>query len=94
MANDDSNLRPARAQLAEPPYADPLVRWCGRGEQVTAPPIPIIDSNEGSLVADDGNLSLWNFEANQTVVVVEQEQDFEIGRRDLKPFVGLAISLG
>ena len=42
MANDDSNLRPARAQLAEPPYADPLVRWCGRGEQVTAPPIPIL----------------------------------------------------
>ena len=41
MANDASNLRPARAQLAEPPYADPLVRWCGRGEQVTAPPIPI-----------------------------------------------------
>src|SRR5467141_3956430 len=36
------NLRPTRAQLAEPPYADPLVRWCGRGEQVTAPPIPIL----------------------------------------------------
>jgi hypothetical protein len=42
VANDDSNLRPARAQLAEPPYADPPVRWCGRGEQVTAPPIPIV----------------------------------------------------
>jgi hypothetical protein len=27
---------------AEPPYADPPVRWCGRGEQVTAPPIPIL----------------------------------------------------
>src|SRR5882762_6038414 len=34
-------LRPVKAQLAEPPYADPPVRWCGRGEQVTAPPIPI-----------------------------------------------------
>jgi hypothetical protein len=41
VANDDSTLRPARAQLAEPPYADPPVRRCGRGEQVTAPPIPI-----------------------------------------------------
>jgi hypothetical protein len=41
VANDDSNLRPVRAQLAEPPYADPPVRWCGRGEQVTAPPIAI-----------------------------------------------------
>src|SRR5580692_2009271 len=41
VATDDSKLRPARAQLAEPPYADPPVRWCGRGEQVTAPPIPI-----------------------------------------------------
>jgi hypothetical protein len=29
VANDDSNLRPARAQLAEPPYADPTVVWEG-----------------------------------------------------------------
>src|SRR5271157_3087072 len=29
------------AQPTEPPYADPHVRWCGRGERVTAPPIPI-----------------------------------------------------
>jgi len=42
VANDDSNLRPARAQLTEPPDADPHVGWCGRGEQVTAPPIPIV----------------------------------------------------
>jgi hypothetical protein len=49
VANDDSNLRPARAQLAEPPYADPPVRWCGRGEQVTAPPIPIVPSMFDSL---------------------------------------------
>jgi len=44
VANDDSNLQPVRAQLTEPPYADPPVRWCGRGEQVTAPPIPIATS--------------------------------------------------
>src|SRR6266852_1181875 len=34
-------LRPARAQLAEPPYADPHVRWCGRGGRATFPPMPI-----------------------------------------------------
>src|SRR5262252_2422139 len=26
---------------AEPPYADPHVRWCGRGEWATTPPMPI-----------------------------------------------------
>lgn len=25
----------------EPPYADPLVRWCGRAEPVRVPPMPI-----------------------------------------------------
>ena len=39
------SLRPlccaAGDSLIEPPDADPLVRWCGRGEQVTAPPIPM-----------------------------------------------------
>src|SRR5712664_3049010 len=37
-------LRPVRAQLAEPPYADPHVRWCGRGEWATTPPMPILCS--------------------------------------------------
>src|SRR5439155_3723503 len=31
----------ARTQLAEPPDADPHVRWCGRGEWATVPPMPI-----------------------------------------------------
>jgi hypothetical protein len=39
------NLRPlccaAGEQLIEPPDADPLVRWCGRGGAVRPPPIPI-----------------------------------------------------
>src|SRR6266851_4826951 len=39
-------LRPVRAQLTEPPDADPHVRWCGRGERATAPPMPI--ANGGS----------------------------------------------
>jgi Group II intron, maturase-specific domain len=43
VANDDSNLRPVRAQLAEPPYADPHVRWCGRGGRATVPPMPIAE---------------------------------------------------
>jgi len=29
------------AQSTEPPYADPHVRWCGRGGELTLPPIPI-----------------------------------------------------
>src|SRR5260370_797133 len=29
------------AQPTEPPDADPHVRWCGRGEWATTPPIPI-----------------------------------------------------
>jgi hypothetical protein len=32
------------AQPAEPPYADPHVRWCGRGEWATTPPMPICES--------------------------------------------------
>jgi hypothetical protein len=30
------------AQSAEPPYADPHVRWCGRGGAAKLPPIPIL----------------------------------------------------
>src|SRR5712671_7344215 len=29
------------AQSAEPPDADPHVRWCGRGGEVTLPPMPL-----------------------------------------------------
>src|SRR5258705_11944095 len=29
------------AQPTEPPDADPHIRWCGRGEWVTTPPMPI-----------------------------------------------------
>ena len=32
------------AQSSEPPDADPLVRWCGRGGEVTLPPMPIDNS--------------------------------------------------
>jgi len=39
------NLQPlcctAEDQLIEPPDADPLVRWCGRGGAARLPPIPI-----------------------------------------------------
>src|SRR5271157_5102030 len=38
------------AQPAEPPDADPHVRWCGRGERATAPPMPIAPSMFDSLV--------------------------------------------
>src|SRR5262249_38318787 len=33
--------RRALAQLLEPPYTDPYVRWCGRGGAERLPPIPI-----------------------------------------------------
>jgi putative transposase len=33
--------RAVLAQSAEPPDADPHVRWCGRGGGVTRPPMPI-----------------------------------------------------
>src|SRR5712672_2495687 len=33
--------RSALAQLLEPPYTDPYVRWCGRGGAARLPPIPI-----------------------------------------------------
>ena len=32
------------AQPAEPPDADPHVRWCDRGARVTAPPMPISEA--------------------------------------------------
>ena len=34
-------VRNALAQLLEPPYTDPYVRWCGRGGAERLPPIPI-----------------------------------------------------
>src|ERR1019366_9042424 len=35
-------VRNALAQLFEPPYTDPYVRWCGRGGAERLPPIPIV----------------------------------------------------
>ena len=42
-AKGDPNPRPSRAQVTEPPYTDPYVRWCGRGGAVRLPPIPIFN---------------------------------------------------
>src|SRR5438093_10436532 len=41
-AKSETNLRPSPAQVTEPPYADPHVRWCGRGGAARLPPIPIL----------------------------------------------------
>src|SRR6266852_4667284 len=43
-ARASAHGRAVLAQPAEPPYADPHVRWCGRGEWVTTPPMPIYTS--------------------------------------------------
>ena len=40
--------------LTEPPYADPHVRWCGRGGAARLPPIPIV---AGGGWQSDGPLS-------------------------------------
>ena len=40
-AKSETNPQPSPAQVAEPPYADPHVRWCGRGGAARLPPIPI-----------------------------------------------------
>src|SRR5450631_3899133 len=32
LAKSETNLRPSWAQVTDPPYADPHVRWCGREE--------------------------------------------------------------
>src|SRR6266581_9234793 len=36
--------RPAKAQLTEPPYADPHDVWCGRGGRATVLPMPVPNS--------------------------------------------------
>jgi len=45
-----SELPGLLAALTEPPYADPHVRWCGRGGRVTAPPMPIVSIDSAALV--------------------------------------------
>jgi len=42
-ARASAHGRAVLAQSAEPPYADPHVRWCGRGGGATRPPMPILD---------------------------------------------------
>src|SRR6266404_4890221 len=46
LARPPSSGRYGAAQPAEPPDADPHVRWCGRGARVTAPPMPIGEAQE------------------------------------------------
>src|SRR6267142_5910971 len=38
--------RSGLAELLEPPYTDPYVRWCGRGGAARLPPIPIIGTKQ------------------------------------------------
>ena len=44
LARDSETDWPAIAQPAEPPDADPHVRWCARGGAARLPPIPIPNS--------------------------------------------------
>src|SRR5229473_1961750 len=47
--------RSALAQLLEPPYTDPYVRWCGRGGAARLPPIPISDPSPTSPLRHPGH---------------------------------------
>src|SRR5271168_3592226 len=45
LARPAFTVRELLAQLLEPPCTDPYARWCGRGRQVTAAPMPIKPSS-------------------------------------------------
>ena len=60
--------RSALAQLLEPPYTDPYVRWCGRGGAERLPPIPIFDpyatcAANHSITSSHGEQHQWYGEA-------------------------------
>jgi hypothetical protein len=48
-----------KPQLLEPPGADPQAGWCGRGEQVTAPPIPIVQLTLYNPFNEQRSPQLW-----------------------------------
>src|SRR6266852_4181824 len=50
--------RSALAQLLEPPYTDPYVRWCGRGGAARLPPIPIDGENALARGASERHVGL------------------------------------
>src|SRR6266550_9185421 len=39
--------------IAEPPYTDPYVRWCGRGGVARLPPIPIAMTRENGIASNN-----------------------------------------
>ena len=42
-------------------------------------------------ITDDGDFCFGNFQANQAVVVVEQEEDFQVRRADFEAFISFAL---
>src|SRR5713226_3625675 len=46
------------------------------------------------LLADDGDFRFGNFEPDETMSVVEKEQDLEVGGADLEAFVRFAVGGG
>src|SRR6266851_8556598 len=49
LARSSFVIRELLAQLLEPPCTDPYARWCGRGRQATAAPMPILRANRTEL---------------------------------------------
>jgi hypothetical protein len=70
-AKGDANLRPSRAQVTEPPDADPHVRWCGRGGAVRFPPIPIAKVGRFSLRVLENNQKLTEIRSAERTELVE-----------------------
>src|SRR5208283_2240394 len=85
------------AQPAEPPYADPHVRWCGRGGRATVPPIPIAAyQNPGGAGIEKREVGPWRlfrllplslriFGASQMLICLGQRP---MGRRESRQASG------
>ena len=78
-----------RAQVTEPPYADPHVRWCGRGEQATAPPIPILGMLIGGAFRGNCGFLPWWLRALACAILRVRVRSFLL----LAPIVGAWLSL-
>src|SRR5712671_424547 len=71
--------RSGLAQLLEPPYTDPYVRWCGRGGAARLPPIPIFDPKQPVVAGE--NISRPRSKADDQVSVIGRKRPAGFGGR-------------
>src|SRR6266852_9152722 len=74
--------RSALAQLLEPPYTDPYVRWCGRGGAARLPPIPICGTFETCRLRRA--MSEFEGQSGKHVLVLSSSQ-FDPSRKSATP---------